>query len=251
MTGRPELRLIRCADVEPVRGLRHWLWLVREAAGGARWRLSTAVAALVATLAPRVRGQAWAEGFAVAHGNRTARTWRVDLPEWRAGNEVAHEIRHRRRDGRLEGVCRPFVVPSLAALSAIAAEAADEQMEWLASAQVGAGGQAGAHWSAWRRILGAAAAVATSAVDASHPRVAALPPVAPPRRIVVVEGRPARPAGSEQAAARSERPPRSEVSDIERPCTGSGAQGSGRPWPSADHILDNSLVSAMDKVGVH
>jgi hypothetical protein len=137
--GRPVLTLVQ-PDGEPYRhGPRWWWFRVCEAAGTARWRILTAVATALAIVVPRVRAEAWAEGFTVALGGHPARTWRQHLDSWRQGNEVAHEIVYRRRgqawDGRKFTLRRPLLVPDPASLSALAAQVAQEQLNWPAAAR--------------------------------------------------------------------------------------------------------------------
>ena len=226
--GRPVLTVIRPDDVPDFRhGPRWWWFRVTEAAGTVRWRVLTAVAAAVATLAPRVRGQAWREGFDVALHSGSGHTWRQHLDEWNQGNQLAHEIvyrRHGRRwDGEIFTLCCPFAVPDPPALAAVAADVAAEDLEYsgaaraeaawrqratavataggrwriVAGALYGAGpdraadlaGRGGRIRSAARRAIAAAAVMATAAVAADSHRVTDLAPAVAPRRIVVVEGR--------------------------------------------------------------
>lgn len=206
--GRPVLRLVPPPAAASIRhGLRWRLFQVRQAAGTVRWHIATAVAAMVARVVPAVRGQAWREGFDVALHSQSGRTWRQDLPEWRQGNEVASEIVWRRHGQRWDGerltLCCPFVVPDPAALSDVANQVAAEQLEYSGAARAQAAFEQarqsaatpGGHWRQWRRILSAATAMATAAVAADNHRVTALAPLVATRRIVVIEGRHAAPAG--------------------------------------------------------
>lgn len=67
-TGRPVLAVDR---PDHRHGFGWRLYQLREAASTVRWHVLTAVWAMVATVAPRVRAEAWREGFDVALGNRS------------------------------------------------------------------------------------------------------------------------------------------------------------------------------------
>jgi hypothetical protein len=226
--GRPVLTVVPpWTEPDHRHGISWRLFQVRQAAGTVRWRILTAVAAAVATVVPRVRGEAWREGFDVALGRRSAVTWRQALDSWRLGNEVAHEIVYRRHGQRWDGhrfsLCCPFLVPDPPALAAVAADVAAEALEYSGAAraeaewrqQSTAAATAGARWrtvsgalraagpdsaadlagcggrirSATRRAVAAAAVMSTAAVAADNHRVAGLAPLVATRRIVVVEGR--------------------------------------------------------------
>jgi hypothetical protein len=200
--GRPVLTVVGPADIpDHRRGFGWWWFKIREAAGTVRWHILTAVAATVAAVAPRVHGQAWREGFDAGFCCPSARTWRQHLDSWRQGNEVAHEIVYRRHgqawDGSKFTLLRPLLVPDPAGLSNLVNELAEEQLEWSAAARAQAAAEqarqsaatSGRNWCALRRILSAAAVMATAAVAADDQRVTALADVVATRRIVVIEGR--------------------------------------------------------------
>ena len=205
--GRPVLTVVRPDDAPCRHGPRWWWFRVTEAAGTVRWHIVTIVAAALAIVVPRVRAEAWTEGFTVALGGHPARTWRQHLDSWRQGNEVAHEIVWRRYgqrwDGRQFTLCCPFALPDPAALSALAARLDAERLagvlQWQAARAAEQGGQpaaaAGRNWRALRRIGPAAALMATAAVAAGSQRVTALAPLVATRRIVVAQARHAAAAG--------------------------------------------------------
>jgi hypothetical protein len=156
VTGRPVLTLVRPWDGPDHRHGPGWWWFrCREAAATVRWRLVSSIVATVATAGMRER--AWAAGFALALGRHENHFWASHAAEYRSGNEVAHELRYRRRDLHVNGVCCPFALPDPAALAALSAEVAAEELASL--------GQPAATW----------------------------PPLVAPRRIVVSEGRHAAP----------------------------------------------------------
>jgi hypothetical protein len=226
--GRPVLTVIRPDDVPDHRhGPRWWWFRIREAKDTARWHILTAVAAMVAKAVPRVRGQAWREGFGTGLCRPSRPTWRQHLGEWHEGNQLAHEIVYRRRgqawDGRKFSLRRPLAVPDPPGLAAVAAAVAAEDLAYSGAAraearwrqQPTAAPTAGARWrtavgalygagpdraadlggcgvrirSAGRRAVAAAAVMATAAVAADNHRVTTLADAVAPRRIVVIEGR--------------------------------------------------------------
>jgi hypothetical protein len=73
------------------RRLGHRLWLAREHAGTAIWRVKAAIAGRVATR--RMRERAWTAGFALALGG-PAHRWLDLIEEYREGNEAGWDIRH-------------------------------------------------------------------------------------------------------------------------------------------------------------
>jgi hypothetical protein len=200
--GRPVLTLVPPLPEPDHRHGTGWRWLrVREAAGTVRWHILSTVAAIVSTAVPRVRGQAWAEGFTVALGARERRTWRDYADSWRQGNELAHEIVARTVGQRWNGdhfaVRRPLLVPDPAALSDIAGHVAAEQLKYSGAERARtaaeqaryASASTGGSWREMRRIMAALAVMATAAVAASDHRVTALAPAVAGRRIVVADGR--------------------------------------------------------------
>lgn len=200
--ARPVLTLVPPWTAPDHRHGFGWRWFqVRQAWESIRWHVLTAVSAMVATVSPGVRGQAWREGFDVALGARSARTWRDHVGEWRQGNEVAAEIvwrRHGQRwDGRRLTLCCPFVLPDPAALSNVASGLAGEQLtralEWQAATAADQGRHPAARhgWRGrrWRRIWPAVAVMATAAVAADSHRVTALADAAGVRRIAGADGR--------------------------------------------------------------
>jgi len=113
VTAGTALRLVG-PDEYPAPGrLSHWLWLAREALCNARWSMVSAILAAVATAGMRER--AWAEGFAVALGDRAVRSRLDHLDEWQAGNELASELEYQAHGRLTLGPCRPFLVPEIAA----------------------------------------------------------------------------------------------------------------------------------------
>jgi hypothetical protein len=67
-------------------------------------------------LAPAsMRRQAWAAGFGLALGQRSAGLLLSLLDEFTDGNERAHALRSARHDHRPGAVCCPFALPDLAA----------------------------------------------------------------------------------------------------------------------------------------
>lgn len=179
-----------------------WRWFqVRQAAGTVRWRVMCTAAAMVATVVPRVAGEAWREGFGTALHSQSGRTWRQHLDEWNQGNQLAYEIVYRRHGQRWDGarftLCCPFVLPDPAALSNLANQVAAEQLEYSPALRAQAAFEQarqssatpGGHWRQLCRIGPAVAVMATAAVAADSHRVAGLAPLVQTRRIVVVEGR--------------------------------------------------------------
>jgi hypothetical protein len=207
---RPVLTVVHPDDIPDHRHGLRWRWFqVREAGGTVRWHILTAVAAVAARAVPRVRGQAWREGFDTGLCRPSSPTWRQHLDDWHEGNQVAHEIGYRRHgqawDGRKFSLRRPFLVPDPPGLAAVAAAVAAEDLEYSGAARAEAAWRqratavatAGARWravigalygagpgnaadldgrhgrfrSAGRRAVAAAAVMATAAVAAdNHPR---------------------------------------------------------------------------------
>lgn len=154
--SRPPLRVVGPGEGPDFRHGLCWRWFrVREVWGTARWRILTAVAVVVAVVVPRVRAQAWAEGFTVGLGGE-GRTRRQYLGGWRAGNELGAAIQYGNRDrshvadrlraaqteGELLDAARRgtvFAVPPAAARAAMAAALDAGQSEWA--------------WHAWRTVV--------------------------------------------------------------------------------------------------
>jgi len=160
--GRPVLTVAPPPAEPRERGPRHWAWVTREALSTALWHAERGIARALATR--RHREQAWAEGFAVGLGG-TVRTWRDLLDEWRAGNEVAHELKFRHHDrtavrarlhpARTEGQALDaarrkgvLAVPPAAGLADVADEMAAEDAQWLADVAA-----AGRHAAPGRPVL--------------------------------------------------------------------------------------------------
>lgn len=235
--GRPVLTVVHPDDIPDHRSGPRWWWFrVRETAGTVRWHVVTAVVAIVARVVPRVRGQAWAEGFAVALCSPSPATWRQHLDEWHEGNALAHEIAYRCRgqawDGRKFILLRPLAVPDPAGLAAVSEAVAAEDLRYSAAARAEAAWRqratgvaaAGGRWRtvvaalygashgsaadlashgrrfrlAGRRMVAAAAVMATAAVAADNHRVTDLAPLVATRPAVAIAGRhvatPGRPA---------------------------------------------------------
>jgi hypothetical protein len=216
--GRPVLTVVPpWSGPDHRRGIGWRLFQVRQAIEGARWHILVMVAAAVAAVVPRVSAEAWREGFGTGLHSQSGRTWRHALDSWRQGNDIAHEIVCRRRGQRWDGkrltLCCPFLVPDPAALAAVAADVAAEELAYSGAARAQAaaelarqsGATPGWRWRQLRRIGPAAAVMATAAVAADSHRVAGLAPLVATRRIVVAEGRHAAPAGR-PGQPRSSRP---------------------------------------------
>ena len=111
MTARPGLRLVEPGECPAPPRLSHWRFRVREAASWARWATMVAILGLVATSGMRRR--AWLEGFAVALGDRPARSQLDHLDEWRQGNELAGELAYQANGRASLGPVRPFLIPEI------------------------------------------------------------------------------------------------------------------------------------------
>jgi hypothetical protein len=200
--GRPVLTVVPpWAGPDHRRGPRWWWFRCTEAWETVRWHVLTTLATTVATVVPRVRSEAWREGFDTGLGAAVRRTWRQHLDSWRQGNDVAHEIVHRRHGQRWDGerftLCCPFALPDPAALSNLASYVAQEQLEYSGPARAQAAfeqarqaaARPGWHWRQLGQIGPAVAVMSAAAVDARCHRVAELAPLVATRRIVVSEGR--------------------------------------------------------------
>jgi hypothetical protein len=196
--GRPVLTLIHPDDVPDHRHGPSWWWFrVREAKDTARWHILTAVAAVVARVVPRVRGQAWREGFDTGLCRPSSPTWRQHLDDWHEGNQLAHEIVYRRHgqawDGAKFSLRRPLLVPDPAGLAAVAADVVAEDLVYSGAARAQAAAEPGGRWRVLARVGPAVAVMAAAALDARCQRVAELAPLVATRPAVAAQGRHATP----------------------------------------------------------